>query len=664
MNKTAPPLVSDIERLLNAGGDKNAAVNAPLLFNMMGGELVRNVVRTTPMRASSYYAVGTLATEDGVNPGVPVTSALVENPAMFAEKGLGPDQSCIRGRVDKVRNNVVPARHYKDYANEFVTSVVGRSGGHPLTIDEVRVAQSTAQQRGRFKLAEPTLTTKPVNKLKAFIKSEPYNNATDPRNITTMSAETTILMSSFTLAFKRQVLKSKPWYGPGKSPDQITSRLRELAELGHDWLATDFSRLDGTVSAFLRSIYERCIMRWCHVTHRAELKRLLDQINIKQAVTANGFKYDAGTGTRSGSPQTTDTNTTILAFVVYASFRQLGYSVKDSMTMLSCLYGDDGATPNYPGLQDMLQTVCKDLGLLLKCSVIDKNDPLPFLGRYFVHPLTTTDSFQDPMRTIAKLHLSSNKQVSPEQAAANKAHGYLATDHMTPIISDWALRVCELTGLGPKGLTSEEVYKTSNAWPQKDQFGISVAFAQVIGWTGEEIAEMRTKVRTAPALDAFPVILNNEPTEIKIPCVVDGILEPGPRNNNGAENQPTADTGEVRGVESKGEEGSSNADIKPDGNTSVPEGEKRTTGSQGNTRGKRPANQRPRRPASRPVDTTNPGKRKGRRPGKAAGATPASKEGEQPRTPGGQRKKRGRKASSGTAPKPEPAVGVTKATPS
>ena len=95
---------------------------------------------------------------------------------------------------------------------------------------------------------------------------------------------------------------------------------------------------------------------------------------------------------------------------------------------------------------------------------------MTYLGRVFIDPLTSSDSFQDPRRFLPKLHLSANTQVSLEQAMYNKAIGYLVTDPLTPILSDWAQRQIELSGLTtPLRLTMDEYFKTTNAWPQEDK---------------------------------------------------------------------------------------------------------------------------------------------------------------------------------------------------
>jgi hypothetical protein len=528
--KTAPPLISDVERLLRAAGDESAAINAPLLFNMFGLKLEKNVVRTTKV-PTHYLPLGTSATEDGKDSGTQVTGPLVTQPALFASRGYNADEATINGRVNKVRNPIVPPRSYKEYATEFVSLVVGKPGvGSPLSAIEVHKRQATAQQKARFKMVEATLTTTPHNRLEAFVKAEPYSSVNDPRNITTMSPELTVMLSSYTLAFKEDVLKKHRWYGPGLNPKRTLKRLADMQAKGRAWLCGDYCRFDGTISEFLQKhVVYPCYMQWVAEEYRAELKGLLDRVFIRRGRTKENISFDPGYGTRSGSPITTDGNTKIAAYVKFCALRRMGYTPKQAFDMLGLKYGDDGVDEDEPGLIEHLIGAAKDLGLKLEIQVFENGKPFPYLGRYFVDPLTSQDSFQDPLRTISKLHLTANKAVTPTQAAANKAHGYWITDSKTPIVGTWAKRVIEITGLKPKGLLREEQHRMSNAWPQKDRDLITQSMADVLGISEGELELLDQSVAQVQALDQFGPILETE-LKVKIPAVVDGmVVEPEPR---------------------------------------------------------------------------------------------------------------------------------------
>ena len=155
----------------------------------------------------------------------------------------------------------------------------------------------------------------------------------------------------------------------------------------------------------------------------------------------------------------------------------------------------------------MLPKVAQRLGLRLKLDVIANGEPVPYSGRIFVDPRTSEDSFQDPIRTLSKLHLTGNKSVSREQAITNKARGYLVTDALTPLIGTWAKKVVEITGLKVKGATREEQHKLSNAWPQFNADLIKETMAKVMGYYVSELDAMDEKLKQVRGLDDFPTSL-------------------------------------------------------------------------------------------------------------------------------------------------------------
>jgi len=183
----------------------------------------------------------------------------------------------------------------------------------------------------------------------------------------------------------------------------------------------------------------------------------------------------------------------INAYIVYSALREMRFSKHEAWKRLGIYAGDDGLTPNIASLKESIESVSKTLGLDVKIATHYPNEPVPFLGRILVAPLTSDDSFQDPKRTIPKLHISTNKTIPVEQAAFNKAAGYMVTDHKTPIISHWASKVIELSKLGAvKNMTADEAWKltATNAWPQRDGDLITSVFCKVMDWSQDELLRM------------------------------------------------------------------------------------------------------------------------------------------------------------------------------
>jgi len=529
-HKESMPVVSDVERLLKQNDVKTYSTDAPLLFELVTANLKPNRVITNGT-VCSYQVDGPLATEDGKKSGVAFATPVVSQPALFPNKGVNADVATIKGRIDKPRNDHMPAAGpMYDWAAEFVSHIVGDQEGKgvPISVEDVRKLQNKPMQRARYAKVAGTMSMKSENRITSFMKSEAYGNASDPRNISTMSPENTTMLSRFTNPFKEDCLKKIQWYGPGLTPTKTIARLGQLARESEEFLCVDYTRLDGSVSQFLQKyVMMAAYMKWCSEEEKPELQNLLNQVFKQSAVTANGIPYKPGYGTRSGSAVTTDGNTMICGFVVFVAYRRMGLNPQEAFNKIGLVYGDDGAFPADEGLADHIQMVADELRLKVKLIGVAKCEPIPYLGRYFIDPDITKNSFQDPIRTLSKIHLTSNKTVTPMQAAANKALGYLATDAKTPLIGTWAKTVIKITGINKaKGLTSEEQYKMSNAWPQIDEQLIREKVSQLLNISIDELDKMEKMIAETKALEDFPVVLQTF-REIKIPVVIDGELMEG-----------------------------------------------------------------------------------------------------------------------------------------
>lgn len=507
-NKTSPPVISDVERILAQDNVDKSHVKAPVLFNLIGNiKYVPNVMPTN-LLPTHFQPIKPLATEDGVNPGKPFSNPLTEQPSLFAARSFNADHATINGRVNKMRNIVRdPPVKYKKYLDEFVDLLVPEPAiGSPWSVDQVRRAQNAPTQVARARLAEASLSIKSKNRLAAFIKAEPYVSTNDPRNITTCSPEHTIGMSSFTLPFKREVLKKHHWYGPSKTPKQICKRLSAVCKDGA--VLSDYERLDGSMSEFMHLPYKRAILRWLKPEFRSEYLHWHRECFIRKAATSTGVKYDAGNGTRSGSAITTDTNTCGCSYVCYCALRDIGYTPAEAWEQIGIICGDDGVNNNLFGLKGAMENCAKDLGLKLVCELVGRNCPIKYCSRIFIDPLTMPDSFQDPKRTIPKLHLTSNKNVTDMQAAVNKASGYIVTDSKTPIVGDWCRKIQSLTNICPVNLTHEELFKCTMPWPQTNVDAIREEFCKCLNITGAELHQAVELINQVNAIDNFPTILD------------------------------------------------------------------------------------------------------------------------------------------------------------
>ena len=337
-----------------------------------------------------------------------------------------------------------------------------------------------------------------------------------------MHASTTVLLSAYTYAFKEYICKPQEWFGPALNCKETVEALAPVAING--FIETDYSRFDGTISEFLQMrVVKPSYMRYFGNNGDTEnLSKLFDSIFARKATTQSGFRYDPGWGTRSGSPITTEANTIINAFVCYAALRSLNQAVDTAWRNLGLYYGDDGIHRNIPNLENALVVVAKELGLTIEIQARTKHSMMTYLGRVFIDPLTSSDSFQDPRRFLPKLHLSANTQVSLEQAMYNKAIGYLVTDPLTPILSDWAQRQIELSGLTtPLRLTMDEYFKTTNAWPQENKLVILNAFSSIMKMSISDIEVAAQNIKSAISNQHYPIVYDNK-RDVKVDAVFGG----------------------------------------------------------------------------------------------------------------------------------------------
>jgi len=472
------PNISDVERYLRHERIETAPIDAPALF-----EIAKQRI-SAPLPAPSggagqlqplrYQHAFPLVSEDGKELGRAVAPSLVTKPDFVPNRSYNNDFASVTGRVTKVLNDEEPPPRYLAYAKQFVNEVVGdqKGLGSPLEIQEVVELQSRPTQRGRSdKVLQWIGAVNPVS-VRAFMKGESYQKPGDPRNISTVGAEHTLQLSAYTYAFKRDVLYRQPWYMPGKKPAEIADRIVTLARSFRVLSETDYSRLDGTVSRWLRTHVERAsYLAWVADRYKTQLSSLLQAEINPRACTSNGLAYEPGSSVLSGSPLTTDSNTNTCTFVAYCAGREANLDHQTAYDLLGAAAGDDGVSPIKA---IFLERAAGHLGLTLKC-IRREEGHVNFLGRVFYDAGSGCNgSIQDPLRTWRKLHISfAPPTISDGQALANRAVGYLSLDPAAPVVSDWCrtvLRFIHQTGVidsnSPYFVWLREQQPEIGGWPQ------------------------------------------------------------------------------------------------------------------------------------------------------------------------------------------------------
>nr|UQB76072.1 RNA-dependent RNA polymerase [Flumine noda-like virus 36] len=131
-----------------------------------------------------------------------------------------------------------------------------------------------------------------------------------------------------------------------------------------------------------------------------------------------------------------------MAFVTY---RIMGYSVKESWEKLGIYGGDDGVTPDVD--PKVYQAVCRSLGQVLECDVIQRGKPgVNFLSRFYSPEVWegNTSNCCDIKRALQKIHVTSAVTLTPKEKLYEKCFALFLTDKNTPIIGAFVRKVVAL----------------------------------------------------------------------------------------------------------------------------------------------------------------------------------------------------------------------------
>jgi hypothetical protein len=530
------PAISDVERILVSQKVDQAPLLAPVLFEVLDAVGGDTVVDTTALPVHGYQALEGLVHEDGKVVGQATTAAIVTAPAVVPVKSYNNDVATIAGRVKACVNTAKTPLTWHHYDNELMQFILPVPGvGVPITVDEVNQRQTKPAQKGRAAIVAASLTNGYRSDVKAFIKAEAYNAPTDPRNISTVDTAHQILYSTFTYPFKDNVLKQFPWFASSMTPTQMIERAQQIMSYPDGVIVSDYSRLDGHVSDDDKRFKEKVYMRWCSAPYKTQLKEILRKDRPIKGSTAHGVRYKPGTSQLSGSPGTTNDNNLVTLRHDYIGLRQLGQAPKEAWENLNNWVlgaSDDRLRANLPGYATVLEEVATRLGHKLKSNILYPldGDLVTFLGRVFVNPLNDT-TMQCPLRTLPKLHLSmAPRGVTREQAAFNRATGYLVTDAKTPILGEYCravLRVLQVTHPKLKYKTGCEDYRVNHGpYPQDDVDSLLSAMCKLLGVDANEIAAIEASLAAATTMDEIGEVKWDNVLMFapKIAAVVDGTI--------------------------------------------------------------------------------------------------------------------------------------------
>jgi len=531
--------MSDVERYLITEKIEKPAIKAALLFAVLTkGVLIPpsvpvTGVATLPVVADHVQTTKPLITEDGEDFARSILPPLAIGGAIVHSESYNNDQACVYGRVTSQENTAVPPARYVTYAREYAEFVVPVPGvGRPVDVEAVVDAQNKPQQRVRSELRRFWLRHYQFQ-VSAFQKREPNAKIAWSRNISSVTTDHTILLSQYTYAFKEQVMKMTHFYLPGLTPKQIAAVLVDFVRYLERCSESDFSKFDGTISEWLRINVEfACYLRWVAPEYKGELLKLfMEEVNSK-ARTATGVKYTPKWSRLSGGPSTTDGNTLINGFTDYCAGREEGLSPREAFITMGLACGDDGVTARS---RSALEAVAGALGLSIKVIEHRRGEPVGLLGRVFIDPWTTDCSIQDPARTIGKAHLTMTKStVDWKIAACNRARGYLITDGLTPLISNYYRAVLRILGevvvsdedaqVLSKDIPYYSSYGPENGWPQTQCDLLWVCVADALGVSVSALKDVCEALDKAQRFEDFPAPIFNLERKVEVTAVCAGEL--------------------------------------------------------------------------------------------------------------------------------------------
>jgi len=464
-----------------------------------------------PECAARTYALSVLKGEEASAPMIRRWEALSES---------------LDQRVTFVRNDKTPGKRIQEFAHRFVRMVIGSqdNAGEPYSLEETRTLLDKPSQTLAVQNIWDTVDVECRELIEAFIKNEP---CTKPSRIISSFADARFLLvlSSFTLKFRDAVLHAdhnNKWFMPGSTPAQIADRLREYVTGIDGPIEGDFSNLDGSVSAWL----QRNVMNAVYLAYFGNDPTLIKMLNMLVSSPARakkfGWRYDAGVGVKSGSPTTCDLNTVLSAFIMFCAILMTcpDLTDEDAFALIGLCFGDDTVFERM--FRKNFAKVASDLGLTLKVEVCNADTGITFLARVFPDILETTTSFQDPLRTWLKLHLTMRDPSVPlADAAIDRLSGYLTTDEKSPITAEYANAIIRhyypeqsKNRQFRKCILKEKPYwcTEGGSWPQSsddDELMLECMSART-GISTEVLSEYRESLKSAKSPWEFPQIDRGE----------------------------------------------------------------------------------------------------------------------------------------------------------
>jgi hypothetical protein len=401
----------------------------------------------------------------------------------------GEEQS-VDGRITKLRKQEpLPTRFVDDCMREFANLVVQGVTLEPVCYEVVENKQTSASQKTSLRKAVLNGDFRAAI-LKCFGKAEAYNGIKDPRNISQYNDADKLDMAMLALSLSEHC-KQFPWYGPGKTPIEIATRVAEICYGAKEYVnISDYHRMDGTITYYLRRV-DRAVCMKAFTNHRAKVNELLKSNVDNVGVLPFGTKYEQGPSHGSGCSATSLFQTLRASFTAYLGFRNKilptggRLSPEEAFKQLGIHLGDDGLDADLP--TGCHKWAAGKVGLVLEAAIVERGfRGVNFLARYYSPEVWegSPDSMCDVKRQLSKLHTTVRlpANVTPEQKLVEKCMSYLATDGNTPVIGAFCKRVLLLSTLRPRTVFG------IGSWWSKFEHSAQYPNENVGGWMDVEFS--------------------------------------------------------------------------------------------------------------------------------------------------------------------------------
>jgi hypothetical protein len=415
-------------------------------------------------------------TQDDKPAVVPFMSPLYDE-AYVPKLTVGNAKRAIRDRIEKVQHKKLfnPTPFVSSLAREFLDLMVPECP-NLIPVEEAYILekQSKPSQRSLIYTAS---VAEDLPKLEAFIKREAYTKPKAPRVITVDQPAHKFSYSSYIYAVMEYCKTSygsgdANFFIPGKTPKQVAERVATIASRSVRVTSADAVKLDGSISSFIRDVYNRFLTRLFHPRYKEELTKLYDASYNKTVRMGVGnrdeqtkddkdsLSYDSLWIILSGMIDTSVFGTFTSIFCMYVSIRTWNIGLegekrfmqpKEAFELIKSrggAMGDDVIIGDVPA--KAVQNGARAIGLVSEATSTERgHEGVEFLSRRYGPDVWEEDptSVTCLKRQLSKFHTTVKLcGVSEVDKLKEKARAYLLTDRNTPVLGEYCRRVEELYG--------------------------------------------------------------------------------------------------------------------------------------------------------------------------------------------------------------------------